>query len=260
MKKGDQTVWITREEMRELCSSCYDEMTEKKITKVKVMNADGEFVSTFLKAGFSEGLCNKFGGATGFRTRCMKSMAGKVDDEGAFCNALKIKCHGSASAEGKRDGRILLKNDKQRYTLGVVYEPDEPDTDEEFAKAEDIEKACWDFMRELQGRGEAAKTAFEILGEVSEASKNGDQVEIEVTDDLQEVVKRGVNGMHVEDLENSEVVECFIAPVDMEIDGQSVKKGTWLAGIVWDEESFEKIESGKWTGYSMGGWAKKESV
>lgn len=256
--RPDKSVWLTRAEMLELCPSCADEMAEKRITKLKVMNSDGQFVET-LKAGFSQGLCDKFGDATGFRTRCMSAMSGKVDDEGAFCNALKIKCHGSAGAEGKR-ARIITKDEKRRYTLGVVYEPDTLDTDQELSTAEELEKACWDFMRLIQGRSEAAAAALKVLGEISEATKNGDEIQLELSEDLDEIVKRGVNGMHVEDLEGSEVVECYIAPVDFELDGEQVKKGSWLAGIVWDADSFAKIESGEWTGYSMGGWAKKENA
>jgi len=156
---------------------------------------------------------------------------------------------------------ILQKDAKRRYTLGVVYEPDTLDTDNEFAKAEDIEVAAWDFMRSLQGRGQAAKTALDLLAKIDEAVRSGDQIKLEVTDELLEQIdKRGVNAMHLTDLEDAEVVESFIAPVDMEIDGQKVKKGSWLAGIVWDEESFKKISDAKWTGYSMGGKASREAA
>src|SRR4030095_284277 len=228
-------------------------MVAKKITKLKVMDHEGAFV----KAGFSEGLCDRFGGATGFRTRCMESMSGKVEDEGAFCNALKIKCHGSAGAEGKR-ARIIEKDAKQRYTLGIVYEPDELDTDEEFAKAEDIEKAAWDFMRYLQGRQEAALAAFDALAGIAEAAKRGEEVQVEMDDEAMEsFIKRGVNAMHIEDLEHSEVVESWIAPVDMRIGKETIKKGTWLMGIVWDEDAYKRVESGEWTGYLMGGWGQE---
>ncbi len=256
--KKDKSVWLTRNEMREICPSCADEMVVHKLNKVKIMNADGEFV--FAKAGFSQGLCEKFGGATGFRTRCMSAMAGNVDDEGAFCNSLKEYCHGSSGAEGKRAKEILQKDEKRRYTLGVVYEPDEVDTDEEFTDAAEIEKAAWDFMRELQGRRGLAKTGLDILSQVQKAVQNGDEIKLDVSEALEEIEKRGVSAMHVKDLDDCEVVESFIAPVDMKIGKETVKKGSWLAGIVWSEETFEKIESGEWIGYSMGGKARKEAA
>jgi hypothetical protein len=253
----DKSVWLTRSEVEELCPDCGKEMSDKGISKIKIMNSDGELLDA-LKAGFSQGLCDKFGGASGFRTRCMSAMEGKdISDVGAFCNSLKIHCHGSAGAEGKR-ARVIEKDATQRYTLGIVYEPDELDTDEEFAKAEDIEHAAWNFMRYLQGRQEAALAAFEALAEIAESAKRGEEVQIEMDDEAMEsFIKRGVNAMHIEDLEHSEIVESWIAPVDMRIGKESIKKGSWLMGIVWDEEAYKKVESGEWTGYSMGGWAKK---
>lgn len=153
--------------------------------------------------------------------------------------------------------RIVSKDDKRRYTLGIVYEPYSHDTDNEWTDPAELEKACWDFMREIQGRGETAKTALNLLAEIKKAADEGNEVQLDMTD-LDEVIeKRGVNAMHVEDLEDSEVVECYIAPADMVIGGEAVKKGTWLAGIVWSPEVFAKIENGQWSGYSMGGRAHK---
>lgn len=251
----DKSVWLTQSEMREICPSCAEQMAAQRISKLKIVNAEGEFV--FTKAGFSQGMCDKFGDPTGFRTRCMESMSGKVDDEGAFCNSLKIYCHGSAGAENKRAGKIIAKNDKRRYTLGIVYEPDSLDTDNEFTDAAELEKACWDFMRNLQGSGEVAKAAVGMLSEIKKAIDNGDELELEIGEEFDELMKRGVNAMHTEDLEDCDVVECYIAPADMVIGDQSVKKGTWLAGIIWNDECFKKIQTGEWAGYSMGGHAHK---
>jgi Putative phage serine protease XkdF len=157
--------------------------------------------------------------------------------------------------------RIIAKDEKRRYTLGIVYEPDVLDTDNEFAKAEDIETAAWDFMRTLQGRGQTAKAGLDLIAKVQDAINSGDEVKLEVNDDLlAQIEKRGVNAMHLADLEDSEIVESFIAPVDLTINGQEIKKGSWLAGIVWDVEHFAKIEAGEWTGYSMGGKARKAAA
>jgi len=215
-------------------------------------------------------------------TRCISDLVDKGHDEGsahAICytslgaDANKIEksedsdkpctiCEAIAKVRATlHPPSILAKDSKRRYTLGVVYEPDTLDTDNEFAKAEDIEVAAWDFMRSLQGHGEMAKAGLDLISKIKDAVDSDDEVKLEVTDELLEKIgKRGVNAMHIADLDNSEVVESFIAPTDMEIDGQSVKKGSWLAGIVWDEESFKKIEDGHWKGYSMGGRARKAAV
>ena len=54
---------------------------------------------------------------------------------------------------------------------------------------------------------------------------------------------------------HGDVVETFVAPVDMAIDDEVVKAGSWCVGIIWSEEMFAKIKSGDRTGVSMGGTA-----
>jgi hypothetical protein len=123
----------------------------------------------------------------------------------------------------------FLKSDsKQRYTLGVVYSPDEVDSQGDFTDAAEIEKACHGFMRRLQGK----KIKKGALGHMHK----------DWSDDL------------------GEIVECYCAPADMEIEGEQVAKGTWLLGVVWSEDMFQKVEAGEITGYSMGGTGKREEV
>jgi len=50
------------------------------------------------------------------------------------------------------------------------------------------------------------------------------------------------------------VVESYVAKCDMEINGEPIKKGTWLMTVeINDPTVFEAIEKGKITGFSMGG-------
>ncbi len=123
---------------------------------------------------------------------------------------------------------FLRKNTDQRYTLGVVYAPDVLDTDEEFAKAETIEKAAWDFMSDLQ-------------------KDTGVYVDQDGLDDGHKQVRKRVGT----------IVESYVAPVDMEIDGETVTKGTWLLGVVWNEDMFKLVKSGERTGLSMYGRATR---
>ena len=68
--------------------------------KVQSLIPVGELVKIF--AGFSQGLCDKFGmGSPGGTTDCISSMEGKVDDPGAFCASLHQWCTGSWPAEKK---------------------------------------------------------------------------------------------------------------------------------------------------------------
>lgn len=162
-----------------------------------------------------------------------------------------------------KTGRFISKSDKKRYTLGIVYEPNEVDSQGDFAEAEEIEKACWNFMRRLQGQDALTKTALRVLEEVVKAAENGKSVRLDITDAYEEVNKRGLNDMHVsgDDDENlGAIVECYIAPADFEIGGEKVKKGTWLLGVVWNPDYFAKIENGERTGLSLEGTAVRVEV
>lgn len=50
-------------------------------------------------------------------------------------------------------------------------------------------------------------------------------------------------------------VESYIAPTDLEINGEHVKKGTWLANVQFNEKLWPDIKSGKYTGLSIGCFA-----
>ncbi|MCG6197727.1 terminase, partial [Anoxybacillus sp. LAT_38] len=65
------------------------------------------------------------------------------------------------------------------------------------------------------------------------------------------------------DLEADEgyVVESYIAPVDMQLGDQTIKKGSWVAGVkVTNAETWVAIEKGEITGFSMWGIGKRVKV
>ena len=105
----------------------------------------------------------------------------------------------------------------ERFVMSVVYEPEVKDTQGDWATAEEIRKAAWSFMESDQ----IYKINHDEEGEVH-------------------------------------VLESYIAPVDFEAEGQKVTAGTWLLGSrIRNEETWERIEKGELTGYSMGGDAFK---
>lgn len=113
-------------------------------------------------------------------------------------------------------GRIIKADEDSHYVTGIVYEPLEEDSHGNFMTEEEITKAAYWF------------------------AKNGDRV------DLQHSFKP---------LDGAAVVENWIAKTDFEIDGEAVKKGTWLMTVeVTDESTWEDIEKGNITGFSMGGF------
>ena len=57
------------------------------------------------------------------------------------------------------------------------------------------------------------------------------------------------------------ILESFLAPVDFEIKGRKIKKGTWLLAVrVLNDAVWKAIKSGGFTGFSIGGSAVRSPV
>lgn len=84
--------------------------------------------------------------------------------------------------------------------------------------------------------------------------------EIEKTAHTYNANYRLVNKQHKTDV-NADVVESYIAPVDFELGGQSIKKGSWLLVTrANDPKVWEDIKKGKLGGYSMEGYGRRKAV
>jgi cation transport regulator ChaB len=120
-------------------------------------------------------------------------------------------------SETTREIPLLKGDEEQRLVYGIVYEPD---AHEDFMSAEEIVKTAHDFMaRYANGVG-------------------------------------GTGSDHLFAASRSElpIVESFIAPVDFEVGGQIVRKGSWvLAGKVRDSALWEAVKKGQYTGWSLEG-------
>ena len=148
--------------------------------------------------------------------------------------------------------KILKSDAPQRYTLGTVYAPNEVDSQKDWATSAEIEKACFDFNRRLIGSDlrKVASTMSEALRKAASGA------EVTLTVDA-EALAKGALGVQHEDWsdDNGEIVESYIAPADMVVNGEAVTKGTWLMGVVWSPDNWAKVEKGEITGYSLGGSA-----
>jgi len=110
---------------------------------------------------------------------------------------------------------FIQKADEQ-IVCGIVYEPNEEDAQGDMATAEEIRKAAYQFMEDVQ--------AFKI----NHKGKN---------------IK-------------AKVLESYIAPGNLTIAGQKIKKGSWLLTTrILDKAIWDDIKSGDLTGYSMAGYA-----
>ncbi len=126
------------------------------------------------------------------------------------------------SNDGAKEMPIIKMDEEQRLVTGVVYAPDIEDAHGEYMEADAIEKAAHEFM--INHR------------------------------------KTDINH-NFQDNENVEVVESYVAKADFELNGQQIKKGTWLVTtFIKDDLIWKGIKSGEFNGYSMGGSGVREPV
>ncbi|RAW18490.1 terminase [Paenibacillus taichungensis] len=119
--------------------------------------------------------------------------------------------------------QIAKVDDTQHIVIGVVYQPDVEDVHGDMMDAVEIEKAAHLFM------------------------ENQHTYNIDKQHDL--------------DADKGYVVESYIAPCDMEIGDQVIAKGSWVAGVkVTNDDTWEEIQKGDITGFSMFGVGKREEV
>ncbi len=116
------------------------------------------------------------------------------------------------------NGRIVKVDGESHYVTGVVYEPMVADAHDNFMTEAEIEKAAHWFL------------------------KNSDKIDIQHS---------------FEEADGLTVVESSVTKADQEIDGQTIKKGTWLMTVeVANDDVWSAIEKGEITGLSMGGVGK----
>ncbi|MGG4085231.1 XkdF-like putative serine protease domain-containing protein [Bacillus velezensis] len=116
----------------------------------------------------------------------------------------------------QKEVKVLAKEaNEQKLVYGIVYEPDTVDAHGDFMTAAEIEKAAHGFL----------KDAREI--------------------DKQHDFQGGVG----------EVVESYVAPADFEMNGETIKKGSWVLVTKASEAVWDEIKKGEITGYSMAGIA-----
>jgi hypothetical protein len=181
---------------------------------------------------------------------------------------LRAFCFLRGNAATKVQVDVLKADVKKRYTLGEVYVPNEFDTQGDMATPEEVEKACWNYMRRLQGLDPLTKLGKSLVAALAKAHSSGGSLRLDVTEIWADVEKGAalINDMHERDLtgEQPEVVECYTAPADFTAEApegtRMIKKGTWLLGVIWPQAYFQKILDRERTGYSMEGRGRRVPV
>lgn len=84
-----------------------------------------------------------------------------------------------------------------------------------------------------------------------------DAVEIEKAAHDYMLAHRTIGNMHA-NVAEAAPVESFIAPVDMTINGETIRKGSWVIGIkIFDDALWQAYLDGEYTGVSIGGSAER---
>ncbi len=106
---------------------------------------------------------------------------------------------------------------EEHIVCGIVYEPDVKDSQGDFANEEEIRKAAYQFMEDVQ--------TFKVM-------HKGKKVKVKI-------------------------LESYVAPVDFTVAKQKIKKGTWVITVrVLSKAIWKAVKDGELTGFSMAGYAK----
>jgi len=113
----------------------------------------------------------------------------------------------------------------EQYVFGVVLVPDETDSQGDTYNEQTVRDAAHNFLAEYN-------------------------------------VGTGLGLQHKKRIDRlAKLVESYLAPVDMVVEGVSIKRGTWcMAWRVLDADLWRAIKSGEFTGFSIGGDAIRRPI
>jgi hypothetical protein len=163
-------------------------------------------------------------------------------------------------------------------TSGIMglTKPEEPDTDEqpvakdaeseaeEQAGEESVENTTKFFIPILKAE-QRLITGVVLQPEVVDAQ--GDIMSSDVIKDAahrflaqyNKSTKMGL--MHKDFKPRFDLVESYLAPVDITLNGSIVKAGSWIMVVkVLDDSIWEQVKKGKLTGFSIGGKARVQKI
>ena len=116
---------------------------------------------------------------------------------------------------------VISKDEvKGEEVLGIVLVPDEPDGEGDIFTKDAVKNACYQFNRDF--------------------------------------MNQTYRHQHFLTKEQVEVVESYIAPVEMRMGDKVIKEGTWLMrSIIHDPEIQKDVREGRLKGFSVGGYGER---
>lgn len=109
---------------------------------------------------------------------------------------------------------------EKQIVYGIVSEPGVEDAQGDVLDPETIEQACHDYM-----------------------------------------VKSQMVGADHKSVAPAKVVENYIAPTAFKMGDEQVRKGSWVLAVqVVDKAAWQKVKDGDWTGFSLGGYGRRQEM
>lgn len=150
----------------------------------------------------------------------------------AVGNDRKMVSLGEMEQTFKRWVPICKVEGERRRVTGIVLQPEVVDAQRDIISAEAIEDAAHAFLANYN-----TKTKLGLQHSVAPGSP----------------VSQFPKGLHL--------VESYVAPVDMVLNGRPIKKGAWLMTVfVEDDDVWARVKSGAIRGFSIGGIAKVQRL
>lgn len=118
--------------------------------------------------------------------------------------------------------KFFKKDIEKQIVYGIIFEPGFVDADDEYIEKDDIESAAHEYLIKLR-------------------REDGTRTKLSHT-------------MSIDD--KTDIVESYIQPVDMEVDGEMIKEGSWIVAMKINDKELWDETQGKLVGYSAGGTAE----
>jgi hypothetical protein len=109
----------------------------------------------------------------------------------------------------------------------------------------------------------AAQIVYGVVLEPDTVDLQGDVLELDTIERAAHsyLIRSRVVGDSHSRHATAEVVESYLAPADMKLGGQDIRKGTWIMAVhVKDPELWTRVESGEFNGFSIGGVGERREI
>ena len=189
-----------------------------------------------------------------------------VDGEAGALAAALAEIPGVVAAEAERSGvRLILTDERARghevAIKATVNVPGDNACGEASYLRRDEPARAVKFVGTPAALRKAAEKGI-VYGVVYSPDDVDLQGEWATAEDIEEaaheyLVKSRQTRRQHGDVSDDEVVESYVAPCDLRLNGEDVKKGAWVVVMKLGTKSRDLVKNGKMTGFSMGGSCRR---